>query len=330
MWRSTRRGRSRPPRSTPSRLSLACPPPEALRRRTLRVNPPSGQFGLAGSGSQAVPLGRVQPVVRLGRPGPGETVAARPGRRPTRPARERRGATPPEAGRRAARELPTRLRPHAAGPPAGGPGLRRTGGSARPGLPATAPRPIAERGADPLPARPAGRFRAGTGVGGAARLPGPALPGRSPPTGPRATGVTGAGDGRRTQDAADDGRGVGSGGVGCGVPARRFPTLIAADAATPGTKRGVKGGHRGIRHRIRRRLVCGDFPRGFGRVASIRRTTKLSSGGGRVSYELQKTYLPPPSAAAPGSASDAHPPGGSSPGSSCQTMLACCASVSLS
>ena len=39
---------------------------------------------------------------------------------------------------------------------------------------------------------------------------------------------------------------------------------------------------------------------GFGR-----RTTQLSSGGGRVSYELQKAYMPSPSAAAPGSASDA-------------------------
>ena len=33
-----------------------------------------------------------------------------------------------------------------------------------------------------------------------------------------------------------------------------------------------------------------------------RRTTQLSSGGGRVSYESQKAYIPPPSAAAPGSA----------------------------
>ena len=32
------------------------------------------------------------------------------------------------------------------------------------------------------------------------------------------------------------------------------------------------------------------------------RTTQLSSGGGRVSYEPQKSYVPPPSAAAPGSA----------------------------
>lgn len=32
------------------------------------------------------------------------------------------------------------------------------------------------------------------------------------------------------------------------------------------------------------------------------RTTQLNSGGGRVSYELQKAYVPPPFAAAPGSA----------------------------
>lgn len=33
------------------------------------------------------------------------------------------------------------------------------------------------------------------------------------------------------------------------------------------------------------------------------RTIRLCSGGGRVSYESQKAYMPPPSAAAPGSAS---------------------------
>ena len=35
---------------------------------------------------------------------------------------------------------------------------------------------------------------------------------------------------------------------------------------------------------------------------SCRRTPKLSSGGGRVSYELQKAYRPPASAASLGSA----------------------------
>src|SRR5262245_50999949 len=33
-----------------------------------------------------------------------------------------------------------------------------------------------------------------------------------------------------------------------------------------------------------------------------RRTTQLSSGGGRVSHKHQKAYVPPPSAAAPSSA----------------------------
>jgi hypothetical protein len=35
---------------------------------------------------------------------------------------------------------------------------------------------------------------------------------------------------------------------------------------------------------------------------SCRLTTKFSSGGGRVSYTSGKAYMPPPSAAAPGSA----------------------------
>ena len=42
---------------------------------------------------------------------------------------------------------------------------------------------------------------------------------------------------------------------------------------------------------------------GFRATSALRRRTiKLSRGGGRVSYTSRKAYLPPPSAAAPGSA----------------------------
>ena len=75
-----------------------------------------------------------------------------------------------------------------------------------------------------------------------------------------------------------------------------MPVQLNAPATDPATRAGVFP-------RLRREQICRSRgPDLFDCIRLIsfrRRTLKLSSGGGRVSYELRKRYMPPPSAVAP-------------------------------